>query len=496
MAKDDPFTMELARRMAAPQRHRLLQGYPMVPLLRPASDDLSVLRGLDGSTQRTSGRAEAPPHLTLDPTRPLLIGVIPHTQCCPKVRACGFCTFGQDPYQRGILEHTVARVCADIDGLAERWPSLCQRRVEAVYFGGGTANLTPAKQLRALAQVLQRRFDLRQAEVTLEGVPSLFRSLLFGPFDALLEMPARHRRVSMGVQSFDREQIARMGRGRFGDAATVSRVVAQAHRAGATASVDLLFNLPHQRRAQMVEDLRVAAGLGVDQICIYHLVLHAEQGTPWAEDPALLAALPGLDEAAENWLALREHLLAEGFVQTSLTNFERAAVHGTPRRFIYEECSFTPQRYDALGFGPLSISTFTNLAERRALKLLRSRAEVPTNTAGRYGREDLYFPYEEEDLKLLFLTRSLPRLQVERAVYQGLFGADLAEDFGGALAALRAAGVVTVDEAALRLTPRGMFFADSVAGLLAWRRAAALRPAAWGRHTANLLRDEDDAHMG
>lgn len=89
------------------------------------------------------------------------------------------------------------------------------------------------------------------------------------------------------------------------------------------------------------------------------------------------------------------------------------------------------------------------------LKLLRSRAEVSTNTAGRYGREDLYFPYEEEDLKLLFLTRSLPRLQVERAVYQGIFGADLVEDFGGALAALCAAGVVSVDEAALRLTPRG-----------------------------------------
>lgn len=482
--------------MAAPQRHRLLQGYPMVPLLRAASADGAVLRGLDGSTQRRSGQPEAPPYLTLDPTRPLIIGIIPHTQCIPQIPACGFCTFGHDPFERRVLEHVVGRVVAEIDGVAERWPRLTERRVEAVYFGGGTANLTPAKQLRALAQGLQRRFDLREAEVTLEGVPSLFRSLLFGPLDALLEMPVRHRRVSMGVQTFDRTQLGRMGRSHFGDAATVGRVVSGAHRGGATTSVDLLFNLPGQPREQMLADLRIAADLGVDQICIYHLVLHAQQQTPWAKEPSLLAALPGIDEAADNWLALREHLLGAGFVQTTLTNFERAAVQATSRRFVYEDCSFQPQRYDALGFGPLSISTFINRAQRRAVKLLRTRAEAPAHGAGLYRREDLYFPYEEEDVKLLFLTRSLARLQIDREVYRDLFGSELTEDFADAVAALVGAAVAKVDAAALRLTPRGMFFADAAAGLLACRRGAALRPAGWGGHTATLLHHEDSGSMG
>src|SRR5581483_10937162 len=104
------------------------------------------------------------------------------------------------------------------------------------------------------------------------------------------------------------------------------------------------------------------------------------------------------EEAADNWLALRELLLSQGFVQTTLTNFERADVRTSARRFVYEEHSFTPQAYDALGFGPLAITTVSSLAERRALKFLRSRQ--PEAEGGRFRPDDLYFPYEEEDLKL------------------------------------------------------------------------------------------------
>jgi coproporphyrinogen III oxidase-like Fe-S oxidoreductase len=59
----------------------------------------------------------------------------------------------------------------------------------------------------------------------LEGVPALFRSLFAGPFEAFLGMPARHRRISMGVQTFDPDALRRMGRQGFGDRATVAKVV-------------------------------------------------------------------------------------------------------------------------------------------------------------------------------------------------------------------------------------------------------------------------------
>jgi coproporphyrinogen III oxidase-like Fe-S oxidoreductase len=479
---------ELRRRMAGPQRHRLLQGYPMLPLMRPAETVSTtgrpslVLRRLDGTLEaRGPELPREPAWVEIDPARPVIVGVLPHTQCNPRVEGCGFCTFPHDRYSKPTLYSTVEAVCGEVAGFFAAHPEMARRRVDGLYFGGATANLTPPMALRELGEKLAKHLDLRGAEVTLEGVPSLFRSLFTGPFEVLLDLPARHRRISMGVQTFDPAQLRRMGRQGFGDRGTVEKVVAKAHRHGLTASGDFLVNLPHQPRETMLDDAREAAAMGLDQICVYHLVLTERTGTPWASDPSLLAALPSVAEACDHWLAVRAWLLDHGYVQTTLTNFERADVHATDRRFVYEPHSFTPDRYDALGFGPLSISTFVDVAARRAVKHVRGKS-IGVGQSG-----NLYFAYDEEDLRLLHLTRTLVRLRVDRAAYRALFGADVEAHFGGALAAVVEAGLAELDEEALRLTPRGMFYADSVAGLLAWPRVEALRASGAGRHTRDLL---------
>jgi hypothetical protein len=125
---------ELARRLAGPQRHRLLQGYPMLPLMRPAVTDGERHRRLDGSV-RSSGKdavlraarvASAilePPHLTLDGDRPLVIGIIPHTACNPRVEGCGFCTFPHDVYDKQQVRHSVGRVEHELKSLLDGIPS-------------------------------------------------------------------------------------------------------------------------------------------------------------------------------------------------------------------------------------------------------------------------------------------------------------------------------------------------------------------------------------
>jgi oxygen-independent coproporphyrinogen-3 oxidase len=295
---------------------------------------------------------EEAPWVQLDPARPVIIGVLPHTQCNPRVEGCDFCTFPHDPYEKGLLRRSVRAVTDQVHEFFREHPALSRRRVDAVYFGGATANLTPKGELLALGQALAEHVELSGAEVTLEGVPALFRSLFQGPFEALLEIPARHRRISMGVQTFDPVQIERMGRTGFGDRNVIARVVEKAHRSGLTVSGDFLINLPFEPPARMLEDVREASALGFDQICVYHFVLTREQGSAWARNEALLAALPPVAEAADHWLVVRDWLIQNGYVQTTLTNFERAAVHTGDRHFVYEQHSFTPDVYDAIGFGP------------------------------------------------------------------------------------------------------------------------------------------------
>lgn len=342
---------ELRRRMARPQRHRLLQGYPMAPLMHPVDP-----------------RFDAIERVELDPSRPLIIGVLPHTFCNPRVRGCGFCTFPHEQFAREPLRRVVEQVANEIGQTVQRRPGLGTRRVEAVYFGGGTANLTPPAELERLCAALASQFALDGAELTLEGVPKYFLLRDEALLDVLARATARHRRISMGVQTFDAAWLARMGRDAFGDRDDLVRLVAAAHRRGFTTSADLLFNLPGAALARALDDARAAIEIGFDQICIYNLVLTADLDTEWARDRTLVQAMPDPTKALATFLAVRESLLERGYVQTTLTNFERAEIAQSPQRFVYERASFDPAAHDALGFGPGAISTFTDRNRRKAVK--------------------------------------------------------------------------------------------------------------------------------
>lgn len=456
------FGDELARRLAGPQRHRLLQGFPAMPLMERVKL----------TNQFTLPPAEG--H-ALDPSRGLIVGVLPHPFCSPQVRGCGFCTFPQQPYNAARAATLVQTVAQEIRSRVD----LSRRRaaVEALYFGGATANLTPWESFELLTKTLAERFDLSGAEVTFEGVPAYFTGKRAALLDVLADLPARQRRLSMGVQSFDAGWLRRMGRSMFGGPELIGGVVKTAHARGWTTSGDLLINLPGQTTEAMIADVRTAIELGFDQVCVYHLVLHEDLGTAWSEDPAMLAARPDNETAFASWSRVREHLLSNGFVQTTLTNFERAEVNASERRFRYEDCSFRPERYDGLGFGPSGITTLTQPDGRGAAKFVNATdahdytARVTRQAAG----FDRRFSYAPEDLRLLHVTRTLSRLALDRDVYRARFGTDVVADHTSAFDALASAGLVEVDAASVRLTPRGMFYADTVAGLIAWQRSAVLR---------------------
>lgn len=452
----------LRDQMQKPQRHRLLHGYPLAAAMRR--------RGEDYPAQ----------DVYFDPRagRDLLVGVLPHPFCNPAVKGCGFCTFPHERYHEGRAREVVEHVVQEIDGRLSRQPALARRRVAALYIGGGTANLTPAGPFRLLCRKLAAAFDLSGAEVTLEGVPAYF--ILRKPLliDVLREeIRARHFRISMGVQTFDEERLRQMGRLAFGRAETFAQVVELAHARGFTISADLLFNLPGQTLDGMSQDVEHAVRIGLDHLGLYHLVLFRGLGTPWSRDPDLVAGLPTNEQAVEHWLRLRKLLCECGFVQTTLTNFEQARHLSNSRRFLYEELSFQPDRHDMIGFGPGAISFAADRPFSWGFKLLNpdAAASYTDRVRDQQSPWDRYFEYDSWDLRIFYLTRRLAALEIDCCRYSQLFGTDPLVDFSGPFSALNDKGLLEVTATTIRPTPRGMFYADSIAALLAWRQIDARR---------------------
>jgi oxygen-independent coproporphyrinogen-3 oxidase len=358
---------------------------------------------------------------------------------------------------------------------------LLDRPVEAVYFGGGTANLCETESFRKICREL-RAFDLKKAEITLEGVPAYF----FRGSPLLLEilrdeLQGRSNRLSMGIQTFDPVRLAQMGRTQFGDAAVFREVVELAHRFDFTASADLLFNLPGQTLEEMKSDVLRAIDIGVDHLGLYNLVLFRGLGSPWARDESRLAEQPSNAVACENWLALRQLLLERHWSQTSLTNFEHPRQRNSTRRFQYEELSFSPDANEAIGFGPGAISYSSTDDFRLGMKVINPERAGDYQAAVKSGLRiwDRAFDYDTLDQKVHWLARRLAALEIDRHRYHELFLSDACCDFQDQWDAIEAMELVTVTNSCIRPTPKGMFYADSIAAVLASpaRKARASRGA-------------------
>lgn len=275
----------------------------------------------------------------------------------------------------------------------------------------------------------------------------------------------------MGVQTLDPEWLRRMGRQAYGDVQDMTRLNDLAHGRDLRTSCDMLIDLPGQSLEQILEDLDGAIRIGFDQVCVYHLVLYEGLGTEWSKDPGMLERLPPNDVAAERWAVVRAFMADRGFIQTTLTNFERREVIAEGRNFIYERYEMELHNHDFIGFGPAAITRVSPPTLTHGLKI--TNPELSTDYLSRLAQTrnglpwERYFEFEQRDMEILYLTRHIGRGRVDLLGFQRYFGRPVEAAFPKMWPQLLAQGWV---EAEGQLTSLGNSYADSFAGSLAWLR--------------------------
>lgn len=449
-------TREITENIAKPQRHRLLHGYPMPALMHNINDNLNkIINGI-----------------SIDRSRNLLIGILPHAFCNPTVKGCGFCTFPHEMYNANAMDLVVKNVSKEIELFVKSQPDFQNRIVSALYFGGGTANLTKENLFLQLCEAISNNFIMDNCEITLEGVPKYFITN-----KKLLEIiktisPKSKLRISIGIQSFNEKYLALMGRSNFGDFQLFKDVIKIAKELNYNVSCDLLFNLPSQSLRDMIDDIQKAINLGFNQICLYHLVLFRNLGTEWSKDKDLLSKLPDNNQSCENWIGLRDILINSNYRQTTLTNFELIENINSKHNFIYERSVMSPEKYDWIGFGPSAISLVIDKNFDRAIKFTNPTFTDEYNTI--CGKDsfawDKFFIYNNQDLKILYITRKIASLKIDLNEYSKIFKSDIQKDFKFEIQSLENFEFIIVNENEILITPKGNFYADTVAGIFAFQQ--------------------------
>jgi len=228
-------------------------------------------------------------------------------------------------YPASELPRYVARLIGDLHsarGEAERAGLVLPRRVDTVYFGGGTPSLLSAGQLGAIFASLRENFELEPgAEITLEAAPAFLADDLLA---AAVELGVT--RISFGVQSFvDAEARAT---GRLHTAAQALEDIARARRAGLGVSVDLIAGLPGQTKVTWQRSLAALAEAEPDHASIYMLEIDEDSrlgGEMLLGGTRYGAGLtPSDDAVAEFYAEACMALEAHGLRQYEISNFARA----------------------------------------------------------------------------------------------------------------------------------------------------------------------------
>src|SRR5690606_26370231 len=182
---------------------------------------------------------------------------------------CPYCDFNshvhRGPFDESAYLETYIR---ELGHFAALTPG---RRVQSVFFGGGTPSLMEPRTVGGILEAIGRHWQLdANAEITLEANPTSVEAERFKGYRA-----AGVNRVSLGVQSLREGPLAELGRRHSVDEAVAAVRLAQS--IFPRSSFDLIYARPRQTLDDWQDELTEALWLAEGHLSLYQLTI--EMGT-------------------------------------------------------------------------------------------------------------------------------------------------------------------------------------------------------------------------
>ena len=220
-----------------------------------------------------------------------------HFPWCEK--KCPYCDFNSHQIKEGQQGFDEERyIKALITDLETELPRVWGRQVHSIFIGGGTPSLLSAKGMNELLSAIRARVNLEpDCEITMEANPGSVETEKFAGFAR-----AGINRVSLGIQSFQDEQLKALGRIHNGEEAKHAIAIALQHFK--SVNLDLMFGLPNQTLEAAKADIETALSFKTPHLSFYNLTL--EPNTYFASFPPKLPNEDEIDAIFEQNLALLE----------------------------------------------------------------------------------------------------------------------------------------------------------------------------------------------
>jgi putative oxygen-independent coproporphyrinogen III oxidase len=359
------------------------------------------------------------------------------------VRKCPYCDFNSHAVPNGELSLDLEKeyLQALVEDFKTQTDFAQGRAVHSVFIGGGTPSLISAKGYQWLFEQLKSIIPFEDGcEITLEANPG---TVEHDPFAGYLE--AGINRLSIGVQSFNTDQLKKLGRIHSNDDAISA--IRHAKEAGfERVNVDLMHGLPEQTIEQALLDLKLAVENGATHVSWYQLTI--EPNTVFFRTQPILPVDDVLEDIQEQGEA---YLKAQGFInyEVSAWRKEKPSAHNVNYWQFGD--------YLAIGAGAHGKVTQPDGVYRY------QKTRLPKDYLAKVPAEHLQFKkIEEADMPFEFMMNAL-RLNhgVDARLYQDRTGYTL-DSLNPLLQSLRERKLMVNNPEQLSCTEQGHIFLNSV----------------------------------
>ncbi|GAA3708188.1 radical SAM family heme chaperone HemW [Oceanisphaera sediminis] len=366
-----------------------------------------------------------------------------HVPWC--VQKCPYCDFNSHAMKETIPEQ--AYITALLDDLRQDLHLVQGRQLHSIFIGGGTPSLlTPDAIGRLLSGVQQLTPFDDQMEVTLEANPGTVEAGRFAGFKT-----AGVNRISIGIQSFQSEQLRRLGR--IHDPEQARFAAREAASVGLnTFNVDLMHGLPEQSLSDALSDLEQAIALAPPHLSWYQLTI--EPNTPFASRPP---ALPEDEVLADIYEQGHELLLANGYHQYEVSAYAKPG-HEAKHNLNYWRFG------DYLGIGCGAHGKITLPLEGKLVRTVKVKHPKGYLEPGR-PYLDQYWPIAAQELSLEYFMNRLRLFEpIPRQELTSLTGLSATQLQAPLAEALRL-GLLEDDGTHWQVTPLGRRFLNRLLDL-------------------------------
>jgi putative oxygen-independent coproporphyrinogen III oxidase len=331
---------------------------------------------------------------------------------------------------------------------------------DTLYIGGGTPSILDGADLKKIINTARQCFDiLSDAETTLEVNPGTVTSEKFKNY-----RQAGVNRISIGIQSFNPENLGFLGR--IHSARDAETAIKWAQKAGfENIGLDLIYGIPGQTEDSWLKELQTAVTFRPQHLSCY--MLSYEPGTPMHMDLQKQAFTPLPEQRiCKMYETAVTFLRSHHYVQYETSNFAQEAPGGRSANSALAYASRHNMKYwnfaPYIGLGP---SAHSFIHQKRLWNHSSVEKYTEALSAGRLPRagEELLSPGQQWIETVYLGLRQTKGIALDE--FENKFGVNLKARYAGIIADLEEKGMIKYSPTRCALTSKGMLYLDSIAAM-------------------------------